>query len=181
MVEEGKSALDAATVLVALITASIALWAIYSQRIVSRRRGTLEYLSSILNDHDYIKAHKIFVTIANSEMLPDFVDRDISNIDVQKLNLTKEELLEAHSSIDLVMNNFELISIGLQRGVLDYMVIRHYMRTIIVTHWIAAQPYILKLQVNPKYGEVFVEFRLLYGLMVGTEKMPLATRLALVF
>ena len=173
-----------ATVVIALIGAVIAFWGVITQRVLARRRATIDHISSLLNDHDYIRARLAFVTLAKSdkgllpyaEKDPEVVPADAPNAaDIQKAHQ------KVNSEIDLILNNYELIAIGIQRGILDYKIMRLYARAIIIQHWEAAAPYIARLRIarsNPGY---YTEFETLKDWMSGAKRKPRGRFWALLF
>src|SRR6185312_4651118 len=86
----------------------IAMWGIVSQRAITRRRTTLEFISRGDADKDIIQARQKFIELARSNggLRAHAEEECEKNEDTQK--------------IKLVLNEFELVSIGIQRGVIDY-------------------------------------------------------------
>jgi hypothetical protein len=85
--------------LTGFIAAAVAMWGVLSQRVITRRRATLELIVKVEADHDYIEAHRCFVRLAKTpEGLAPWAAAG------------REESKELHS-VRLVLNNYELISI----------------------------------------------------------------------
>ena len=140
------------------IAAVIAVWGVVTQRVLARRRASVDHIFNILNDHDFIKARTKFLELAKSEagLLP-YADKDHPDQD-------------GAGAITLVLNNYELMAIGIQRGILDYKLIERYARAIIIGHWDVAGPYITQLRIvrnNPKY---YTELETMKNWMAKTAK-----------
>jgi hypothetical protein len=177
--------------LIAGIGAIIAIWGVVTQRVLARRQATVTHISSLLNDHDYIKARMKFIKVAKSPLgllpyaadepfaeeraaiiiPPDETDEEKQVREACELNRIKE-IDEIGSAIALVLNNYELISIGIQRGILDYVITRRYMRAIIIKHYSVTDLYINHLRTernNPKY---FSEFETMKNWMSDEKVKP---------
>src|SRR5262245_7867179 len=123
-----------AVLLTGFIAAAIATSGVLSQRAITRRRATLDLIVKVESDHDHIEAHRSFVRLAKTmEGLAPWAAED------------REESKELHS-IRRVLNNYELISIGIQRGILDYELFKRWHRTGTVRHWTHAHPFVAALR-----------------------------------
>jgi hypothetical protein len=86
------------------IAAIIAVWGVLSQRVIAKRRTTLDHIVRLQTDHDVIAARKIFIELAKKEGgLAIWASED------------KEQTEEAQA-IRLILNDFELTAIGIQRA-----------------------------------------------------------------
>ena len=145
------------------------IWGVVTQRIIARRTTTVQHISNLLNDHDYIKARKQFIEIATS--------------DTKLLPYAKEDCddHDGEAAIDLVLNNYELIAIGIQRGILDYKTVRRYARAIIIKHYDAAAPYIERLRAESKNPQYYEEFQTMRNWMSDNKVKPKGRFLSLFF
>ena len=98
----------------AALAAAIAIWGVITQRALTRRRATMDLIFGILNDNDFIKARQKFISISKQDtgLLP------YAQITPPEVDGKPDE--DGNSSIDLVLNNYELLAIGVQRGILDF-------------------------------------------------------------
>lgn len=135
------------------IASLIAIWGVISQRALARRRATIDHISGLINDHDYIKARQKFVDIANSEtgLLP---YAELENDDADN-----------NAAVQLILNNYELMAIGIQRGILDFKVMKRYARGTILKHWDVAAPFIIRLRIVANNQRVYQQFETLKNWM----------------
>lgn len=164
MDEQTKTAL-----MIAGLAALIAFWGVVTQRILARRLATVEHIFNLLNDHDFIKARTKFISIAKSEngLLP-FAEEDCDDT-------------ESEAAIDLVLNNYELIAIGIQRGILDYVIMRRYVRAIVLRHWDVSAAYITQLRIVSGNAGYYSEFETLKKWMSDDKSKPNGRILSLFF
>lgn len=141
----------AAVLFTALIAAAIAAWGIFSQRAISRRVYTLTYLSKNETDKDMIEARKNFIEISKN------VSEFISAADPSK------DADEVAKSIRIVLNDFELISIGIQRGVIDFETYKLWYKTGTINYWDRSKPFIEAIRTREKNPMLFHEFETLVG------------------
>ena len=141
----------------AFLAAVIAIWGVISQRSLTRRRTTMDLIFGILNDHDYIKARTRFITISKQPngLLP-YAQKTLPDVDG-----APDE--EGNSCISLVLNNYELLAIGVQRGILDYKILERYMQAIVLGHWKLAASYITELREVYDNQEYYQELETLKG------------------
>src|ERR1700737_2653134 len=86
------------------IAALIAIWGVLTQRQIARRRATLDHIARSEADGDIIAARRKFIELAKAPGgLAAWADED-------------KEKTDETLKILLVLNEFELISIGIQRG-----------------------------------------------------------------
>ena len=166
-----------ASVIVGATAAVVAAWGIYSSRIVTRRKTTIEYIYNLLNDHDYIAAKLAFNILAKADdkMLEYVPKGEPEGLSEERTGGNPSQLDDWYatkSAIVLILNNYELIAIGIQRGVLDYKIVERYMRAIVTAHWEASRTYIEKLRTDRGNDNLFSEFKTLNGWMKGDVEKP---------
>jgi|GEM_PF-6607339 len=133
-------------VLVTVLAVVIAVLAIISQRQSARAQHTIEFLSDALRDADLIYAKAVFAEKAS-----------------QPGGLAKyahKEHGKVESNICTVLNHFELISLGIQCGTIDYDVFKKWNRSTVLYIWTAASPFISesrKLKNSPLLWHEFEE------------------------
>lgn len=134
-----------ATLLVGVVGAAVAIWGVLTQRAIARRRATLDYLSRGELDSDLIDAHRVFVRLAKDGGLELWADESKQN---------EKEV----QSIKTVLNDQELISIGIQRGIIDYKLYRMWNRTGVIRRWSYAEPFVKKLRERLNNDALYHEF-----------------------
>lgn len=143
-----------AILVTAVVTALLAVWAIITQRVVSRRVATLEYIARTESDEDLIKARNAFLKIAADD------DK------LLKLAAPAMYVNDNAAAIRLVLNEREQIAIGIQFGVLDKTYIRRYLRGQLIRDFRLAAPFIYKLRAHTGNPAIFHEFEDLVGSFV---------------
>lgn len=143
----------------AFVAAAIAIWGILTQRAIARRRATLDLIVKIESDSDLIAARKKFIELAKAP----------GGLGVWA-ELEKEQSEEVQS-IRLVLNEFELISIGIQRGILDYDFFKLWNRSTTIRFWHSAAPFVTTLRSRTANQALYHEFQELVSWM-DDKKMP---------
>lgn len=132
--------------LTALVAGALAIWGIITQRVVSRRAATLEFLSRMDSDNDLITARSAFVKASRQPgglaVLADLDKRD-------------EEDARA---VRLVLNENERIAIGIQFGILDREFVCRHGRGTLLRDWSLAAPFVYKLRQEYQNPALFHEF-----------------------
>jgi hypothetical protein len=145
-----------AVFLTAGLAAVVAVWGVISQRQIACRKTTIEYLARIESDDDFITARLRFIKLAKaSGGLAPWADAG------------KEQTAEAQH-INLILNNFELIAIGIQRGVLDFEFYKRWHKSTVARHWDHAAPFVMALRGRLQNPAIFCEFEELARVMKGT-------------
>jgi len=88
---------------------------------------------------------------------------------------------EGEQAIQLILNNYELMSISIQRGILDYGIIKRYARGTILKHWDAASPFISKLRSDSSNDLIYFEFETLRNWINDTKTKPNGKFWSLIF
>jgi len=150
---------DVGAVLVAgVIGAAVALWGVFSQRAISRRRATLDLISRSEADKDMLAARQRFIELAKADggLAPFAEEAREKDPDTYKIRL--------------VLNEFELISIGIQRGVVDYELYALWFRSGTVKYWSHARPFVIRLRERTSNDMFYHEFEELARWLGGARK-----------
>ena len=141
----------------------IALWGIMSHRAIERRRTTLEYLWRNETDHDVIEATKKFVELAKKDhgLIEWATEPQEPSDEVQKIRL--------------VLNQYELIAIGIQRGIIDYHLYERWARSATIQAWSFAVPFVAALRTRKKNDALYHETEELVRWLKGNP-MPRRSR-----
>jgi hypothetical protein len=135
-----------ATFVTAGLAALIAIWGVITQRQIASRRATLDYIVDWKSNRELIKARLEFIKLAKAPGgLAPWADKE------------KEHTIEAQY-IGEILNRYELTSIGIQRGILDYKLYRMLRRTVTIRDWNHAHPYAVSLRNRLENPIIYHEF-----------------------
>ena len=135
-----------AVLLIGFVAAILAFWGVLSQRQISRRRATIDYIARTEIDEDMMGARREFVNLARGRGgLAPWAEVD------------KEKTTQVQS-IKIVLNEFELISIAIQRGVFDYRIWRLWKKSATIQFWRFGAPFIVQLRARTENDMLFHEF-----------------------
>jgi hypothetical protein len=131
---------------IGIVAALVAIWGVTTQRAIARRRATLDHIARSLSDRDLIQAHLRFIQLAKEPGgLAPWADVD-------------KEKSEETQTIKTVLNEFELIAIGIQRGIIDYQLYVRWFRTGAILYWRHGAPFVHALRARVQNDAVFHEF-----------------------
>jgi Domain of unknown function (DUF4760) len=157
----GLASLNAveASLLCAVVAAVIAVWGVVTQRIVARRRATLDYLVRVGTDNDLIMARDKFAELTKIEGgLTKWAEPQyLGNPEV--------------SAIRLVLNENERLAIAIQFGILDIEFVKRHMQSVLVQDWALAAPFIMAIRHQRQNDAIFHEFEDLVG-KLRANKLP---------
>jgi hypothetical protein len=68
-------------------------------------------------------------------------------------------------AIKLILNDFELIAIGVQRGIIDFEFYKRWHRSGVLRHWAYAKPFVEGLRRRTSNSALFHEFEQLAAWM----------------
>jgi hypothetical protein len=141
------------TLLVGFVAASIAVWGILTQRAIARRRATFDHISKTEADADFIQARRTFIELAKQK-------DGLSPWSSEDCEKTAEV-----QAIKLILNDFELIAIGVQRGIIDFEFYKRWHRSGVLRHWAYAKPFVEGLRRRTSNSALFHEFEQLAAWM----------------
>jgi hypothetical protein len=128
----------------------IAIWGIQTQRAIARRTLTFTHLGETDTDKDVIEARKIFIEEAKKpEGLTPWSEPG-------------QEHTKQCEAIRLVLNEFELVSVGIQTGIIDYEFYKRYHRGTVIKYWYAAAPFVYSIRKQLSSKAIYHEFEELY-------------------
>jgi hypothetical protein len=141
------------------VAALIAIWGIITQRQIARRRATLDFIANSKSNRELITARRRFVELAKAQGgLAVWAEKD------------KEKESDAQT-IGEVLNQYELISLGIQFGILDYHLYRMLSKSVTIHFWEHAHPYIVSLRTRLNNKMIYHEFEEMVKWFTG-EKTP---------
>jgi hypothetical protein len=135
--------------LLPLVAATVAVWGVLTQRAIARRRATLDHMQRIDMDKDMIAAQQIFIAQAKAEG------------GLAKWAESQHEASNEAAAIRLILNDFELVSVAIQFGIIDFNFYKLYCHGTVRRYWEAAAPYIHALRHRTGRKTLFYEFEML--------------------
>lgn len=131
------------------VAALIALWGVASQRALARRRATVDYITRLESDKDVLEANQRFIELAKAPGgLAPYAEEDREKEpDTQK--------------IKVVLNTYELVAIGVQRGVMDFELYKRWHCGGVLRYWGYAKPFAERLRERTGNQALYHEFEVL--------------------
>lgn len=150
---------DADAILITGAVASlIALLTIFSHRAIVARQTTLEFIRRSEADRDMIDARAKFNEISRSkEGTGKWASKPLSS---------------EFKAIKTVINEYELVAIGIQRGILDDVTYRRWFRSGVIRTWNHAAPFVLARRVQTNNQALWHEFDEMARWYRGGSPMP---------
>lgn len=149
-----------AVVFAAFLAAVIAIWAIFSQRAITSRQTTLEFIRASEADRDNIEARQKFNELAND---PDGMGKWARDEHSQSIQA---------KAIRIVLNEQELVAIAIQRGILDDTTYRRFFKSGVIKTWQNAAPYVLLRRNRTGNHALYHEVEELARWYQGAPNMP---------
>lgn len=124
----------------------IAVWGVVSSRAISRRQATLDHLARLEADGTVQRNRQKFNELVRIHgSLAEFAQKD-------------HEGTEEQQSIVAVLNDFELISIGIQRGIIEPELYKRWQHSNVAQTWKNAQPFVVALRARVERPTLYHEF-----------------------
>jgi len=149
-----------AILLTATVAASIAVWGILSQRAITARQVTLNFIRESEADNDIISARQLFNDLA--------MDGD----GLGKWARDEHAKSKEAQAIRLILNEQELIAIAIQRGILDDTTYRRFFKSGVIKTWKYAAPYVLARRTRTGNVSLYHEFEELARYYRGQPPLP---------
>lgn len=142
-----------------LIAAAIAIWGVLTHRAMVRRSNTMQHIADCEADRDVLMARDKFIELSTQAGgLAVWAAAD------------KESSKET-AAIRLILNDFELVAVGIQHGIIDFEFYRRYCHGTIIRYWQKSAPFIHALRERVGSQTIYSEFEQLYD-WVNTNKKP---------
>lgn len=142
------------------IASLIAIWGILSQRAITRRQVTLDHITHLESDRDIIEARKLFVELAKKPGgLAVWAEEN-------------KEQTEQALAIGRILNSYELISIGIQRGIIDFELFKRWHKTSAIKYWERGAPFVMRIRERLGNDMFFHEFEEMVDWFKGDKKPP---------
>jgi hypothetical protein len=149
----------AAGAIIGGMTMVTGIWATITQRVVDRRQRTVEFLSSRVADREMIRARQIFVRL------------HVEVGDMARFADANYEGSEETTAIQVVLNQFELISIAIQEGALDYKIYKRFNGANTIRFWQIATGFVFNLRTRLGNPNIYREIESL-ALWLREGKVP---------
>jgi hypothetical protein len=150
---------DAGAILITgFLAAIIAIWALFSQRIIARRQCTLEHIAGLEADGDLIRGRLRF--------------HELVRTDIASWAAANKEQSPEFQAITTRLNEFELISIGIQRGIIDFELYRRWYKAGTVRAWRDAEPFVKALRARLNNDAIYHEFHQMVLWFEKNERPP---------
>jgi len=123
-----------------------------SQREMARKRATLDLMNKNIWDKDSVEAQNMFISLALHSKEPD---------DGQGLEFwanSRHSNSQQYQMIRSVMNDYELIALGIRKGIIDENFYKFFYKSAVLSHWDYAEAYVNKLRGLKKNGNIFIEY-----------------------
>lgn len=147
-----KDPTDKLAVAAALGAAFVAIWGVVNQWGISRRQLTVQFMRELETDHDYIGALRIFNAAARERAgLVQFAKTP----PMDPAERTKFE--EDAQAVWLVLNQDELIAIGIKNSILDYRVVCMLARNAIQQRYNHSRYLIEQMRTNLPLPTMYLE------------------------
>lgn len=135
-----------AILVTAMCAGILAVWGIITQRIVTRRSNTLDYLWEIDSDKDLLDARKDFIRVTKEEG------------GIAKYAEIDKRISKDTDSIRLILNTHERMAIGIQFGILDHEFVKRHSRGTILQDWSLAAPFVYAIRTSIDNPAIYHEF-----------------------
>lgn len=135
----------------AFLAFAVAMWGVITTRIVARRSATLEHFRRIASDKDMIEARKTFIELTENlgglAIFACVAPLAPANAHADKID-----------AIRTVLNDYEMLAVGVQFGTFDLSIIKRYYHSTIIRDWGHAAPFVYKLRGDLKSNTIYHEF-----------------------
>jgi hypothetical protein len=113
------------------------------------KRATVDYISSLSWDNDYIVARQKFLNLKNRHVKFEKIATDYEKFKArpvgsknQKLTAAQLKLSEEHSSIMVMLNEYESMAVAVNNGVYNTKILQDNMKQRVLTDLRACGPFI---------------------------------------
>lgn len=113
-------------------------------RLIARRRATLDLVLAEESIPELIEQRTVFGQLRDAGHLAQWADP------------AKTTTQEA-AVIRAILNRYEIIAIGIQKGTLDEKIYKKWCRTTLVKEWVACKPFVMQLRQNAQTPAYFCE------------------------
>ena len=135
----------------AIVAAILSGLAIRNNWIIARKRATIDHISRIMWDEDYIDARQTYIKIRKVNQLTELIS---------KADPTDDDLKQK-SEVISVLNDNEIVALAINRGIMDEDICFDWRGTAYVKDWSDAEAAVSHLRGPDDKKKAFVEFEAL--------------------
>jgi len=132
--------------IIGAFSALASVWATLTQRVIDRRRVTIEFLSAMELDPELIEATRNLLALTERGELPQVAER------------TKGLGSNESKWVRIVLNQYEVIALAITCGSLDFKVLRRFAASTIRNLWHNSKPFVLALRERTGNIRLYCEF-----------------------
>lgn len=136
--------LDAKTTILG-ISAIVALFAVYRNSVISRRRATVDLVLHQKNDTELTRLNELINPLLVSNKITKYSDDEHKDSD------ERAAILE-------ILNNYEFIAVGIREKAFDRALYKRMNYSIVVRDWECFQPFIIDFRKKHATKTAFQEF-----------------------
>lgn len=140
--------------------ALVGVWALFSQRIISRRQCTFEHIAASEADQDLLRVRQSFRELTKR------------NGGLKELAAPDKEQTPEFQDVVTRLNWFELVSIGIQRGSLDFEFYRRWLKAGTIRTWHDSEEFVKELRKRQHNELLYYEFEQLAGWLSNDSRPP---------
>jgi hypothetical protein len=139
---------DPGAILFSAFAAIIIAWyGVHHQRNIARQRETFEAISARQWDGDYLAKRQKFIEL-----------RDKPSEELAGWAAPNKQATEEATAIRSILNDYELIAIGIRHGILDEIFYRRWFRSAFISDFQKIEPYIKAVRRNSGNPRVLQEY-----------------------
>jgi hypothetical protein len=145
--------------MVGAIAVVAAIWGTISARKIARSQTTFEHLAALKTDSSYQTSRACFSRIVRS------------GEGIERYAAREHEGSAELQAIISVLNEYELMSIGIQRGIVEPELYKRWAHSSVIFDWRSAQPFVLALRKRAGAQSLYHEFEEM-ARWVGQDHLP---------
>jgi hypothetical protein len=152
-----------------IIAITVGVMTVVTQRSINRRRATIDMFMQKIWDEDYLRASEAFADVMKDQTkLMTVHDLFIRSVDLKRRNewsklsnTEKEDLEKAAATIYnvvRVLNDRELIAIGIRDGTYDEAICRRWWYSTFLREWKLSSTFVARIRTDPQLGAAAAAF-----------------------
>lgn len=124
-----------------------------------RRSNTMQHIADCEADRDVLEAREKFIELSSRP----------GGLAIWAAS--ENEASEETAAIRLILNDFELVAVGIQHGIIDFEFYRRYCHGTIIRYWQKSAPFVHALRERVGSQTIYSEFETLHD-WVNKNKKP---------
>ena len=135
----------------------VAIWNIYVHKRTARRKATLNFIANQEADADLLNANQKFVELTARDNIAQYAEKDKQSSDEGQ-------------AIKTLLNQYELASIGIQNGIIDYEMYKRWCRGRVIGVYEKSSQFIKAIRDDSGNEKLYCEFEYMYECMRDNKK-----------